>query len=297
MELFDVIILGGSYAGLAAGLQLARARRKILVIDAGQRRNRFASHSHGFLTRDGEDAAAIAAIAREQLAAYKTVHWQAEEATAVEKGETGFRVQIKTGTTMEGKRLILATGVTDILPAVPGVAERWGRHIFHCPYCHGYELEQGKIGVLATSPLSMHQALMLPDWGETTLLLNGAFEPDAEQLAQLERRGVTLEREGVERIENKADAVLKRGRVLAFAGLFTASRTEPSSPVAAQLGCEMEETPMGCIVRTDAMKATSVPGVFACGDLARAAGSVSHAVGDGVSAGVAAHHSLISNPL
>src|SRR5215212_7100600 len=142
----DAIVVGGSYAGIAAALQLVRARRKVLVIDGGARRNRFASSSHGFLGQDGRDPGEIAATAREQLLAYPTVTWIEGAATRAHAAGTAFAVTLGDGATHEARRLILASGVTDELPDIPGVAERWGRSIFHCPYCHGYELGGGRIG-------------------------------------------------------------------------------------------------------------------------------------------------------
>ena len=290
---FDVFVIGGSYAGLSAAMQLARARRRVLVIDAGQRRNRYATHSHGFLGQDGREAAAIANDGREQVMKYPTVRWIEGSAQRAEKAEQCFRVTLQDGGTYNAQRLVLATGVVDELPPVPGLAERWGGTVFHCPYCHGYELMEGRIGVLATGPLSMHHALMLPDWGQVTLMLNGAFEPDAEQLASLEKRGVAIERTPVKAITGRATVELQDGRSLQMAGLFVVSRMHSGSPMAEQLGCELEQGPMGMYVRTDAMKATSVAGVYACGDAARMAGNVALAAADGTLAGVSAHQSLI----
>jgi thioredoxin reductase len=291
----DVIIIGGSYAGLAAGLQLARARRRVLVVDAGIRRNRFAGSSHGFLTQDGTSAAQIAAKGRSQLLAYESVEWLSGEATRAEAADGGFRVAIEAaGREETGRRLVLALGVKDHLPDIPGLEERWGRSVFHCPYCHGYELDRGRIGVLAVSPQSLHHAMMLPDWGPTTFFLNGAFAPDAEQAEQLRRRGVAVVEGVVDRLEGDgATLVMRDGRVFALDGLFTLSRTSIASPIAGQLGCAFDDGPTGPVIRTDPIKATTVPGVFACGDAARMAGSVSLAVGDGALAGMAAHQSLI----
>lgn len=289
----DVIIIGGSYAGLAAALPLARARRTVLVIDAGQRRNRFADRSHGFLTRDGAVASDIAAIGREQLLAYDTVEWLEGRAGDAVRTEDGFSVDIEGTEARTASRLVISSGVVDTLPAIPGLAERWGRSVFHCPYCHGYELNQGRIGVLAMSTMSVHTALLLPDWGATTFLLNDALTLDAAQQAQLRARGVAIEAAAVARIAGKADVVLQDGRTLTFDGLFTIPRTAVGGQIASSLGCAFIEGPFGAVIQTDAMKATSVPGVFACGDAARAGGSVSLAVGDGTLAGVAAHQSLV----
>ncbi len=290
---FDVIVVGGSYAGLSAATQLARARRRVLVIDGGRRRNRYADRSHGFLTQDGAEAAAIAAQGRAQLRACPNVAWADDTAVAARPAGDGFDVVLPDGASVRGRRLVLAIGVVDSLPAVDGLEERWGTSVFHCPYCHGYELDGGAIGVLAAGEASLHQALMLPDWGRVTLLLNGAFEPQEAQLAALARRGVAVERTPVARIEGRADAVLRDGRRVPLAGLFVAARTHIASPLAEQLGCALEAGPMGPYVATDAQKASSVPGVFCCGDMARPAGNVALAVADGALAGIAAHRSLI----
>lgn len=291
--MYDAIIVGGSYAGQSAALQLARARRNILVMDEGVRRNRFAAHSHGFLGQDGRDPAAIADDARRQLLAYPNVTWLAERAESAERRDEGFTVADKSGARHEARTVVLATGIRDGLPDIPGLAERWGRAVFHCPYCHGYELNQGRIGALGVSPFSMHVALMLPDWGQATFFLNGAFDPDADQLAQLQARGVVLERGLIDRIEGAMDIVMRDGRVIPQDGLFTLTRVEVASPIAQALGCEFEDGPLGRTIKTDAMKATTVPGVYACGDAARQGGSLPLVVGDGTMAGAATHQSLI----
>lgn len=289
----DVAVVGGSYAGLSAALQLARARQRVVVIDAGQRRNRFADTSHGFLGRDGDSPQAIATQAREQLLAYSTVRWMDGEVAHAAPANTGFALDLADGRRFAVRRLVLATGVVDELPEIEGLAERWGRSVFHCPYCHGFELAQGRIGVLATGPMSMHHALMLPDWGTVTLFTRGALTADATQAAALTARGVLIEAAEVARVVDTATVELVDGRRLPMDGLFVLPRTRMASPLAAQLGCAFDEGPMGDFIRTDAFKETTVPNVFACGDAARAAGSVALAVGDGAMAGVAAHQSLV----
>jgi thioredoxin reductase len=287
----DVVIVGGSYSGIAAALQLARARRRILVIDAGVRRNRNAAHSHGFVGQDGVDPAVIAAKGRAEVLAYPTAKWLEGRAGSAMCTERGFAVTVN-GERHEAERLILALGIIDELPDIPGVGDRWGRSVFHCPYCHGYELDQGKIGVLATSPQSVHQAMMLPDWGPTTYFTRG-FEPTPEERAALERRGAIIEPAAVVGIEDVATVRLADGRALAFAGLFLAPRSRVAGNIASDLGLEMEDGMFGPIIKTDPMKQTSVPGVFAAGDAAMAAGSVTFAVADGARAGFSAHRSLI----
>lgn len=290
----EYAVIGGSYAGMSAALQLARARRSVAVIDAGLRRNRFAAESHGFLAQDGRPPGEIAEEAKRQLLQYPNVRWlEGEAQTARRLDEAHFEVQ-GAQHTLQAQRLILATGVVDEMPPLEGLAERWGRSVFHCPYCHGYELGGGAIGVLAANPLAQHHALMLPDWGTVTLFLNGNYTPDVEQLAALQRRGVEIEAVPVLRLSGHADVVLVDGRVRSMAGLFTQARTRMASTLAEQLGCAFEEGPTGPYIRTDGMQQTSVPGVFACGDAARAAGNVAISVGEGAMAGAAAHRSMMA---
>ena len=289
--MYDAIIIGGSYAGLAAATQLARARRRILVIDAGQRRNRFAEHSHGFLSRDGARAADIVAEAKTQLLAYPTVEWRDATVVAATGRADAFQVTDNSGATAQGRRLLLALGVRDELPAIPGLAERWGKTVLQCPYCHGYEID-GPIGGLNAFDNSIHQAPMLPDWGTTTFLLNGKT-PAADELGKLAARGTALEPAAITAISGDADVELADGRTLPFAGLFTASRMHPSSDIATMLGCTMEAAPTGPVLQTDGLKQTSVPGVFAAGDVARHSGNVALAVGDGNFAAAAFHRSLM----
>lgn len=289
----DVIVIGGSYAGMAAALQLLRARRTVLVIDAGLRRNRFASHSHGFLTQDGVDPAEIARAARRQLEAYPTLTWIEGTAGAAAGEKDAFVVTTVDGRRFEARRLLFATGVSDELPAIEGLAERWGKSVFHCPYCHGYELNRGRIGVIATGPMSVHQAQLIPEWGEVTFFTNGAVALDDALRRDLSNRGVSIEEAAIARLDGHADVVLADGRRLEFAGLFTATRNAPATPVAATLGCEIEETPFGTQIRVDGMKETGIAGAFACGDAARVPHSVSLAVGDGAWAGAQLHRSLV----
>ena len=290
---YDAIIIGGSYAGLSAALQMARARRRILVIDAGQRRNRFAADSHGFLTRDGQPAADIAAEGRANVAAYPNVHWHDGTATSARQDGDTFVIELDGASTVRGARLVLATGVRDDLPPIDGLAERWGKSVFHCPYCHGYELNEGRIGVLASGPLSVHQAQMLPHWGQVTFFTNGVCPLDDAQRADLQARGVQIDDTPVRRLVNVATVVLEDGRQDIMTGLFTYGRVHMTSPIAEQLGCAFEQGPLGPFIRTDEGRQTTVPAVFAAGDAMRAASSVALSVADGAMAGIGAHRSLL----
>ena len=294
----DVIIVGGSFAGLSAAMQLARARRRVQVIDTGLPRNRFAVASHGFLGQDGRTPAAIRDEARRQLAAYPTVTFIDDEAIKAERAEGGFLLTLRGGGQEKGRLLVLATGLRDELPPIPGLAERWGRTVLHCPYCHGYEIGEGRsLGVLANGPHAAHQAALVVDWGAVTLFTQSIFEPDVEQQTLLEARGVTIERSPVTALLGdapKLEAVrLADGRVVRVDALFTAPTIHMASPLADQLGCAFEDGPMGPMIKVDPMKETSVPGVFAAGDASSPMHNATLASAAGVMAGVGAHRALI----
>jgi len=293
----DAIIIGGSFAGLSAALQLARTRRSVLVLDSGKPRNRFAQHSHGFLGQDHRPPADILATARQQLARYSTA--RIVEAAAIEARETahGFEIATDGDETFAAARLVIATGLVDTLPDVAGLTAEWGRSVFQCPYCDGYEIGGGPIGVLAVSRNSLHQMVLLSEWGEVTVFLNGAFAPTDEERADLAARRIAVEEAPVAAWTRDANGQpqmqMADGRHIGVKALFTATRTTQASPVAEQLGCAMEDGLQGPLVKVDGMQATSVPNVFAAGDAARAMHSVAFAVSSGALAGIAAHRSLV----
>jgi thioredoxin reductase len=294
---YDLIVVGGSFAGLSAATQLARARRRVLVIDAGKPRNRFAAHSHGFLGQDGRTPAEILGDARRQLLAYPTATIVDAYAAKAEAAGDGFMVALEDGMTFEGLRLLLATGVCDTLPDIPGLREQWGKTVLHCPYCHGYETAGGPLGVLAVGAMSMHQALLIPDWGDVTLFTNTTFEPDAKQMQALEARGAKLETARIKACEpDGADGLalhLEDARAVRVKALFTAPYTSMASPLAEQLGCAFAEGGLGPIIKVDEFQQTSVAGVYAAGDAARSMTNIAFAVSGGAFAGVAVHRSLI----
>jgi thioredoxin reductase len=297
---YDAVIAGGSFAGLSAAMQLVRARRRVLILDTGLPRNRFAHASHGFLGQDGRTQAEILGIGRAQVLAYPTAELREAAAVRASGLNGAFEVELESGGLARARRLILATGVVDELPDLPGLRERWGRSVLHCPYCHGYEVADRRLGVLAVSEANMHQALLLPDWsGDVTLFTNGAFEPDPAQREALAARGARVEpRRVVELLGAGADLEGIRvtgdggDAVITLDALFTASRTRMASPLAEQLGCAFDDGPFGPVARTDASKETTVPGVYAAGDMARAPHTVTWAAADGVTAGIAVHRSL-----
>ncbi|TPJ82776.1 NAD(P)/FAD-dependent oxidoreductase [Mesorhizobium sp. B2-6-2] len=294
---YDVIVVGGSFAGLSAAMYAARGRRKVLVIDAGQPRNRFAEHSHGFFGQDGRAPADILDEARGQLLAYPTVRVIEGRAERAAIAGTSFEVWMNDGEGFGATRLVLATGVRDILPDVPGLAAQWGKTVLHCPYCHGYEVAGGPLGVLANGPMSLHQAELISDWGEVTLFADGLFEPDADQARILEKRNIRFESGKVSEVQDSGSGGLvvrlDGNRSASVRALFTAPRNVMASPLAEQLGCAFNEGPLGKAIVVDDKQQTSVPGVFAAGDAARLMHNIAFAVSGGAMAGVAAHQSLV----
>jgi thioredoxin reductase len=294
---YDAIIVGGSYAGLSAAMPLARARRSVCVIDAGKPRNRFAAASHGFFGQDGMSPAAMINQARAQLLEYPTVTIiDGEAVSARQEGQERFSVELASSDTVTASRLVLAHGVQDVLPGIPGIAERWGVSVLHCPYCHGYEYGGNRLGVLNVIPMSSHQAQLIAEWGPTTFFLNGKDDLDDATREELLRRHIEIEPGPVVGLEGEGSALagirLADGRLVATEALFLAP-TMLASPLAGQLGCELEEGPMGPFIRTGGGKMTTVPGVFAAGDAATSAGNTTLASADGVMAGTSLHRSLV----
>ncbi|KAA9369799.1 NAD(P)/FAD-dependent oxidoreductase [Ochrobactrum quorumnocens] len=293
----DAIIIGGSFAGLTAATYIARGRRSVRVIDAGKPRNRFAEHSHGFFAQDGSNPAAMLETARAQVLVYPSVEITKGQAIGGTGGIDEFSIELDTGETVRGRRLIFAFGISDELPDVPGLPERWGNSVIHCPYCHGYEFSGRKLGVLNLSPMSAHQAMLIAEWGPTTFYLNGGNEPDEATLLELENRGITIEPAKVVGLRGEGTSLseieLADGRMTSAEALYIAPRNRLNSSLAEQFGCTLEEMPLGKTIKTDEMKATSVAGIYAAGDVTRGAHSVAWSVSDGVTAGVSAHRSLV----
>lgn len=297
---YEVIVIGGNFAGLSAAMQLARARRRVLLVDAGMPRNRFSQAAHGFLGQDGRAPAAIMEEGKRQLSLYPNITLRDGKVVHAQKQDDQFIVGIDGGGEERARRLILATGVGDTLPEIAGLGDRWGRSVLHCPYCHAYEVSGGELGVLANHPHSAHSAVMIPDWGATTFFTQARFEPDEEQLAKLRARGVRIERSPIVELlgdSPKLEAVrLADGRIAPLDAIFVAPKTAMASPIAEQLGCAFDDGMFGPVIRTGENKETSVKGVFAAGDAASSMHSGTLASAAGVLAGVHCHQSLVMQP-
>lgn len=294
----DVVIVGGGIAGLAAATQLGRARRPTLVLDTGLARNRFAAHSHGFLTRDGATPAELRAEAGRQLAAYAAIERRAGAAIAAREVAGGFEIDLENGTTVAGRRIILAHGIVDELDWLPGLADCWGRTAIHCPYCHGYEVRDGRLGYLYRGHADLAMlARLYRDWSrDLTVFSDGnPLEPaQRDDLAALGVKLVEAPVEGLLHEEGRLEAVATAAGPVPLDAIFVHAPTRFASPVGLSLGCAVSDGFVGPFFTVDARQQTSVPGVFAAGDAARPMHSVTFAAADGVGAGSAAHHSLLT---
>lgn len=287
---FDVAIVGGNFAGLQAALYLLRARRRVVLFDDGQHRNRFAAHSHGLLGHDGKSPAQIKAEGLADLQRYPTFQMRAARVTDVTGQKGDFRLTYAGGAAA-AQRVILATGQRDILPDVPGLAECWGVTANQCPYCHGYELADLPTGILlGEHPMAGHYLRQIRRWaGKLTVFDSGAVLA-AEAIAVIAELGhphVTGKLQALDHVAGRVTAVRVAGHApVPLQAFYLASRSEPAAPFAADLGCDMAEGHAGPYVKTDNWQRTTVPGVFAAGDLASQTPAAIFATASGASAGL-----------
>ncbi|WP_305728683.1 methyltransferase domain-containing protein [Nonomuraea pusilla] len=302
-EAYDVVVAGGGAAGLSGALALARARRSVLVVDAGQPRNAPAGHAHNYLGREGTPPGELLASGREELARYggQVVTGRVE---AVAKDGEGFLVTLDGGGSVRARRLLWATGLADELPDVPGLAQRWGKDVLHCPYCHGWEVRDRRIGVLATGPLSGHQVELWRQWSrDVHLLLHRTPALDDERAERLAALGVTVVEGEVAGLEVDGDrltgARLASGEVVALDALVVASRMTARADLLEPLG--LRAVPLeygGHVVGTHLPAgpggATDVPGVFVAGDVADLQSGLIMAAATGTRAGAAINADLVA---
>jgi thioredoxin reductase len=290
-ETHDVIVVGGGAAGLSAALVLGRARRAVAVVDAGAPRNAPAERMHGFLSRDGMPPADLLATARDELRAYgvELVDDQVVDVTA------GLELLLAGGSRLKARRLLLATGAVDELPDIPGARERWGRDFLHCPYCHGWEVRDRAIGVLATDPASVDHAHLLRQWSDDVVFFTHTQAVGDVERAGLEARGVGVVDGRVARLSvvgDRLDAVeLEDGRAIPRAAVFIRPTLRPRDDgLARGLGCDTDEAGF---VRADGSGRTSVRGVWVAGNVANPRAQVITAAGEGSAAAIAINADLV----
>ena len=292
--MYDAIVVGGGAAGLSAALVLGRARRRVLVIDAGEPRNAPAAESHSFFTRDGAPPLELLRVGREQAAGYG-VEIRAGRVADAEVSEGGFVVRTEDGGRESARRLLIATGVVDELPDVPGLRERWGKSVLHCPYCHGWEIRDRPFAALARGAAAVELGTLLLGWTrDLVVLTDGPAELGEDDRARLARHGVAVREETVARLEGEGDrlerVVFASGESLAREALFVRPPQRPGSPLADRLGCERDENGR---LRTDVFRQTTVPGVYVAGDLSGMYQQIVSAAAEGAMAAGGINRSLL----
>lgn len=292
---WDAIIVGGGPAGLSAALMLGRSRRRVLVIDAGEPRNRFASHMHGVLGHDGTPPGELLARGRAEASVYG-VEFVTESVTSVSTDAESVEVTTAS-TTHLTRALIVATGITDELPPVPGLAERWGETVLHCPYCHGWEVRDQRIGVLLTSPLGLHQAELARQLSSSvTVFTSGIAGVDAAARTRLAARGVTVIDEAVVEVSGDSPAIsevrVAGGQSVPIDALFTAGAPRPHDGFVAELGLTRVDGPMGNLIEVDPLGRTSDPRVWAAGNVVAPFANVPVSMGNGSMTGAAVNAAL-----
>jgi|SRR5687767_2319942 len=296
--MFDVIIVGAGPAGLSAALILGRCRRNVLVCDAGRPRNSASRALHGFLTRDGIEPAEFIRIGREQLRPYTTVQFRSEEVTHARQIDKGFEIEVA-GESVTGRKLLLATGVVDRLPDLQGLESLYGRSVFHCPYCDGWELRDQPVAIYGQEDRGAGLALELTGWSRDLIVCSdGPATISAAERKQLEQLNIPLREERISRLEG-TDGQLERivfdsGEHIIRRGMFFNTGQDQHCDLAASLGCDF--TDRGA-VRTGDYEMTNVPGLFVAGDASRAVQLVIVAAAEGAEAAFAINKALIKDDL
>jgi thioredoxin reductase len=280
---YDVIIIGGSYAGLSAAMALGRSLRNVLIIDSGLPCNRQTPHSHNFITQDGEVPAAIAEKAKQQVLKYGTVEFFSGLAVHGRKRDDGFSIQTNNGNEFYAHKLVFATGIKDMMPDIKGFSDCWGISVVHCPYCHGYEYRHQKTAILANGEKAMHLASLVNNLtNDITILTSGPSEFDQEKLDKLMKHNMLVLETKVHEFEhvdgNIQNVIFNDGNKLQFDVVYAAIPFEQHCQIPVELGCELTEQGH---IKVDQFQKTSTEGIYACGDNTAMMRSVANAVYQG----------------
>jgi thioredoxin reductase len=286
---FNVIIIGGSYSGLAAAMALGRALRTVLVIDSGKPCNRQTPQSHNFITQDGKAPSEISALAKQQVQKYETVNFFSGTAVSGTKTSKGFEIKVSSGETFSAQRIIFASGVKDSMLPIDGFAECWGISVLHCPYCHGYEVRNKKTGILLNGEPAYDLARLLSNWTkDLTLYTNGKSTLSDEQTKKLKTRNINVVEKEVTKLEHSNGYVnhlhFKDGTSEPLEAIYAHCPFEQNCSIPAALNCEFTEDGF---VKVDAMQKTNIEGIFASGDCTNRMRTVANAVAQGTTAGMA----------
>lgn len=295
MKSYEVIIIGGSYAGLSAGMSLGRSLRNTLIIDSGKPCNRQTPHSHNFITHDGKTPKEISELARKQVEAYDTVKFYEGSVVKLRRINAEFEAEISTGEKFYAKKLILASGLKDIMPDIPGFAECWGISVLHCPYCHGYEVRNEVTGILSDGDMGFDFSKLVYNLTKDLFLLtNGKSVLSSEQKLKLAENNISLVEDEVEKIEhNNGDIskiIFRTGKEISLKALYAKVPFQQNIDVSGDLGCELTEQGF---IKVDFMQKTNIPGIFACGDNVTMMRSVATAVAQGNFTGAVVNKELV----
>jgi thioredoxin reductase len=291
VQAYDVVVVGGGAAGLSAALVLGRARRRVAVIDAGSPRNAPATHMQGFLSRDGMPPLELLAEGRAEVASYGVEVTEGKVAQI----DPGFTVHLAHGDSLRSRRVLVTTGVADELPEIPGVRERWGKDLLHCPYCHGWEVRDKPLGVLGTIAGAVQHALLVRQWSDDVVFFAHTYQLSEEEGAQLQARGIRVETGAVERLVVDQDELqgveLSDGRTISRAAVFVRPSNVPHGDgLLAGLGCELGDNGFAVV---DPTGRTSVRGVWAAGNVVDPRAQVITAAGAGSVAAIAINADLV----
>lgn len=293
---FDVIIVGGSYAGLSAALALGRSLRNVLIIDNGKPCNIQTPHSHNFLTQDGKTPKEIATRARQDVEHYETVKFYNGTAKIGVKTENGFGITTSESERFTAKKLIFASGIKDEMPNIKGFAECWGISVIHCPYCHGYEYRHRNTAIIANGPKAFHLAAMVNNLSDkVTLLTNGKADFSVDELEKLAKRNVKIIEKTIHEIEHEngqlQNLIFEGGTKMPFDVAYGAVPFTQHSDIPVALGCELDD--FGYL-KIEAFQKTRVPNILVCGDNSNMMRSVANAVSSGNIAGAVANGELVN---
>lgn len=294
---FDVIIVGGSYAGLSAALALGRAKRNVLIIDSNKPCNKQTPHAHNFLTHDGDKPAEISAKAKTEVLKYPTINFIEGKVISASSIDKGFKVDLANGNTFISRKILLTSGLKDILPEIVGFKECWGISVIHCPYCHGYEVKDEKVGLLLNGDMAFDMAKMISHWNKEVVLLtnaNGASTLSAEQTNQLQSKSISIVEKELSALEHKDgylnNVVFKDGEKLKLKAIYAKPKMVQHSGLHADLNCDINEH--GLLV-VDSFQKTTNNGVYAAGDCTTMFRSLSAATAAGSMAGAMINKDLI----
>lgn len=291
---FDVIIIGGSYSGLSAGMALGRALRNVLIIDSGKPCNAQTPHSHNFVTQDGKTPKEITTLAQQQVANYETIKFYGGLAIAAVKMEHGFEVTTHKKDKFWAKKLIFATGVKDIMPNITGFEECWGRSVLHCPYCHGYEVRNETTGILANGDVAFHYAQLIHNWTkDLTIFTNGKSTLKQAQIEKIKKHNILIVEKEISSLKhnngNVQAIVFADNSTFQLKAIYARPDSEQHCKIPETLGCELTEQGL---IKVDGFQKTTVEDIFACGDNASRLRAVANAVAVGNIAGVMLNNSM-----